>query len=159
MRAAWWWIDRWRKSTAYTDMTLAEQGAYRNLLDELWLRNGLLPDNDRILGKIAGDVHEWPGVRDVVMRRFTKVNEGWRHSTHDEVAAYPASQAAKGRMRMAGMTDAERSALGMRAAEARWGKNGKTPRQHASQIPAECQPPSPSPSPSLKSSRRRVFGT
>jgi hypothetical protein len=42
MRAAWWWVDRWRKSTAYTDMTAEQQGVYRNLLDELWLRGGVL---------------------------------------------------------------------------------------------------------------------
>jgi len=141
VRAAWWWIDRWRKSTAYTDMTLAEQGAYRNLLDELWLRNGLLPNDDRILGKVAGDSLEWPTVRAAVMRRFVKVENGWRHPTHDEVAAAPAAQAAKGRMRMAGMTASERSEFGRRAAKLRW----QNQQLNASQMPAECQPPSPSP--------------
>src|SRR2546422_11657227 len=84
-RAAWWWIDRWRKSTAYTDMTLAQQGAYRNLLDELWLRDGLLPDDDRILAKVSGSAVEWPSVRSSVMQRFYRTTNGWRHETHDEV--------------------------------------------------------------------------
>ena len=103
MRAAWWWIDRWRKSTAYTDMRLSEQAAYRNLLDELWLRGGALPDDDRILGKICGDSSEWPSVRKVVMARFHLTPEGWRNVTHDEVAtqsqAFQERQREKGRKR------------------------------------------------------------
>lgn len=94
-------MDRWRKSTAYTDMTLAEQGAYRNLLDELWLREGPLPDDDRILGRISGDPVEWPNVRAAVMARFTKTPEGWVNETQTEVMAatrrYSDSQSAKGR--------------------------------------------------------------
>src|SRR5512139_3891647 len=103
MRAAWWWIDRWRKSTAYSDLTLEEQGAYRNLLDELWLRGGLLPNNERILAKICGDALAWPRVRAAVIARFTLTPDGWRHETHDEVAAQSAAfreaQAFKGRLR------------------------------------------------------------
>lgn len=87
MRAAWWWIDRWRSSTAYTDMTLAEQGAYRNLLDELWLRGGVLPDDDRILGRICGDPVAWPSVKAAVLAHFVKTPEGWRNETHDAVRA------------------------------------------------------------------------
>jgi uncharacterized protein YdaU (DUF1376 family) len=85
MHAATWWIDRWRKSTAYTDMTLAEQGAYRNLLDELWLREGPLPDDDRILGRISGDPVEWPRVREKVLSRFRKTPAGWVNDTQAEV--------------------------------------------------------------------------
>lgn len=129
MRAAWWWIDRWRKSTAYTDMTLAEMGAYRNLLDELWLRDGLLPDDDRILGKIAGSQEEWPLVRDAVLKHFVRENGGWRNPTHDEVSAWREAQAVKGRMRMAGIGWHERSALGKRAAAARWSETGKNASQ------------------------------
>src|SRR5262245_1617399 len=87
MRAAWWWIDRWRKSTAYTDMTLAEQGAYRNLLDELWLREGALPDDDRILARISGDPLEWSTVRKAVMARFRLEGGAWRNQTHDAIQA------------------------------------------------------------------------
>lgn len=87
MHAATWWIDRWRKSTAYTEMTLAEQGAYRNLLDELWLRESPLPDDDRTLGRISGDPVEWPRVRDRVMAHFLKTPEGWVNETQAEVIA------------------------------------------------------------------------
>lgn len=100
-RAAWWWIDRWRKSTAYTDMSLAEQGAYRNLLDELWLRGGILPNDDRILAKISGDAVSWPVVRDAVLSRFVTTPAGLRNETHDEVAGadkFHKSQSDKGKI-------------------------------------------------------------
>lgn len=87
MRAAWWWVDRWRKSTAYTDMTLAEQGAYRNLLDELWLRDGVLPNDERILGKVSGDALAWPEVKDKVLSYFELREDGWHNPTHDEIQA------------------------------------------------------------------------
>lgn len=83
--ALWWWIDRWRKSTAYTDMTLEEQGAYRNLLDEATLRGGALPTDERILAKASGDALAWSRVRDAVMARFTLSAEGWRNETLDSV--------------------------------------------------------------------------
>ena len=105
MRAAWWWIDRWRKSTAYTDMTLAEQGAYRNLLDELWLREGLLPNDERILAKACGDALEWQKVRGVVLPKFRLTPDGYRNDTHDSVMAqaveFRERQRDKGRARAA----------------------------------------------------------
>ena len=85
MRAAWWWIDRWRKSTAYTGLTLEEQGAYRNLLDELWLRDGVLPKNERYLANVSGDAVRWPAIRDKVMAYFTEAVDGWRNETHDSI--------------------------------------------------------------------------
>lgn len=83
--ALWWWIDRWRKSTAFTDMTLEAQGAYRNLLDEATLRGGALPNDDRILAKACGDATAWRRLRDVVMARFDLRDDGWHHETLDEV--------------------------------------------------------------------------
>lgn len=83
--ALWWWIDRWRKSTAFTDMTLEQQGAYRNLLDEATLRGGALPNDERILAKASGDAIAWRRVRDVVMSRFELREDGWHNATLDEV--------------------------------------------------------------------------
>lgn len=80
-------------------MTLAEQGAYRNLLDELWLRHGFLPNDERILAKIAGDASEWPKVRSAVLARFRLTTSGWRHDTHDEVAAFNYKQSRNGKAR------------------------------------------------------------
>lgn len=85
MRGLYWWIDRWRQSTAYTDMTLEEQGAYRNLLDEAHLRGGPLPDDQRILAKASGDAVAWPRLRKRIMARFVKTADGWRNVTLDEV--------------------------------------------------------------------------
>ena len=84
-RALYWWIDRWRKSTAYADLTLEEQGAYRNLLDEATLRGGPLPDDERILAKASGDATRWRRVRRAVMKRFIKTPDGWRNLTLDKV--------------------------------------------------------------------------
>lgn len=85
LRALWWWIDRWRKSTAYTDMTLEQQGAYRNLLDEAALRGGPLPNDERVLAKASGDAMAWKRNRAVVMARFTLGSDGWRNDTLDSV--------------------------------------------------------------------------
>lgn len=85
MRAAWWWIDRWRKSTAYTDMTAEAQGVYRNLLDELWLRNGALPHDERVLAKIGGDAEAWPRVCAIVLSKFILVGGALRNATHDAI--------------------------------------------------------------------------
>jgi len=83
----WWWIDRWRKSTAYTDMTLEEQGAYRNLLDEATLRGGPIPNDERVLAKASGDAKRWARVRRAVLARFTLTHDGWRNETLDSVLA------------------------------------------------------------------------
>jgi uncharacterized protein YdaU (DUF1376 family) len=85
MNAAWWWVDRWRKSTAYYDMTAAEQGVYRNLLDELWLRDGEIPKDERVLAQIGGDFRAWKKVRAAVLSRFYETETGYRHHTHDEI--------------------------------------------------------------------------
>lgn len=76
-----WWIDRWRKSSAFMDMTLAEQGAYRNLLDEAHLRGGVLPLSERVLAKACGDATAWPDVRDAVLAHFTKRPDGYHNAT------------------------------------------------------------------------------
>lgn len=66
-------------------MTLEQQGAYRNLLDEAALRDGLLPADERVLAKACGDATRWRKVRDVVLPRFTLTPNGYRHETLEEV--------------------------------------------------------------------------
>jgi uncharacterized protein YdaU (DUF1376 family) len=85
MMGLFWWIDRWRTSTAFRDMTLEEQGAYRNLLDEAHLNGGALPNDERILAKACGDATRWPEVRDRVLAKFTLTPDGWRNPTLDAV--------------------------------------------------------------------------
>ncbi len=126
MRAAWWWIDRWQKSTAFKDMSLEEQGAYRNLLDELWLRDGALPADEKILARLCGDATAWPRIREAVMRRFIKTPEGWRNETHDEVAS-----------------ESERRRVKQRAYRDRLRSGNADGNKHLN------VPPSPSPSPDL----------
>lgn len=85
-RAVWWWVDRWRKSTAYSDMTLEEQGAYRNLLDEVWLRvDGVIPEDS--LARISGDPMRWKKIGPKVLRWMQRVQGGWTHDTAREVMA------------------------------------------------------------------------
>jgi uncharacterized protein YdaU (DUF1376 family) len=76
-----WWIDRWRTSAAFREMTLEEQGAYRNLLDEAYLNGGVLPNDDRLLAKACGDATRWPAVRDRVLAKFTLTPSGWHNET------------------------------------------------------------------------------
>jgi Uncharacterized protein conserved in bacteria len=80
-----WWIDRWRKSTAYIDMTLEEQGAYRNLLDEACLRGGPIPNDERVLARACGDVMAWKRVKAAVLAHFTLTPDGYRNETLDDV--------------------------------------------------------------------------
>ena len=87
MRAAWWWVDRWRCSSAYRDMGPAEQGVYRNLLDELWLRDGLLPDDESVLARISCSGALWPSLREKILAHFQRVPGGYRNETHDRVQA------------------------------------------------------------------------
>jgi uncharacterized protein YdaU (DUF1376 family) len=81
----WWWIDRWRTSAAFRDMTLEEQGAYRNLIDEASLNGGTLSRNERLLAKACGDATRWPDVREAVLAKFYLTDDGWRNRTLDGV--------------------------------------------------------------------------
>jgi uncharacterized protein YdaU (DUF1376 family) len=85
LKGVWWWPERWMGSSAFLTMTLEEQGAFRNILDALWLRGGSLPDDDRILAKACGDASRWPTVRRKVMTYLVKVNGEYRNDTLDEV--------------------------------------------------------------------------
>ena len=87
LRGMTWWIDRWRQSTAFTDMTLEEQGAYRNLCEEAWLREGSIPNDPRVLARASGDPIRWPKVQAKVMRRFHMNNGHWHNETVDEQLA------------------------------------------------------------------------
>lgn len=87
MRGAIWWIDRWRASSAFRELTLEEQGAYRNLLDECWLAEGGIPNTERALSMACGDPAAWPRLRDAVLKRFAldPLTNTWRHPVVDRV--------------------------------------------------------------------------
>ncbi len=136
LTALWWWIDRWRKSSAYMDMTLEEQGAYRNLLDEAHLRGGPLPNDDRILAKACGDAIAWPRIRAVVLARFAIESDGcWHNATLDSVYA-----------RSSEISEA-RSKAGKNGNEKRWNGVATPIAKGIAKAVANTIAPSPSPSP------------
>lgn len=149
LTALFWWIDRWRKSSAYMDMTLEEQGAYRNLLDEAHLRGGPLPNDERILAKACGDATAWPRVQLRVMARFTLHPDGWRNETLDEV--YRKTVELSNERAEAGRVGGLRSAASKHQA-----KDQANLKQIQANAPtgqangqAKLNSPSPSPSPDL----------
>lgn len=95
MKAAWWWIDRWRTSSAYNSMTAEERGVYREFLDELWLRDGVLPLDELHLARIAGGADVLERVKAKVLGHFVKTDQGWRNVTHDSVQADSRKRAEK----------------------------------------------------------------
>ncbi len=98
MRAVFWWIDRWRQSTAFTDMTAEEQGLYRNLCDELWLREDhLIPDDPRILSRVSGDPEAWARCGNKVLKWMQLVDGGWTNKTALEVIGQSERRAEKQR--------------------------------------------------------------
>jgi uncharacterized protein YdaU (DUF1376 family) len=91
-----WWIDRWRKSSAYTSMSLVAQAGYRNLLDEAWLRGGKLPNDQHVLARACGDARQWSKIGPIVMRWFHLGADGFLHNdTLDEVLVQSKKRAQK----------------------------------------------------------------
>jgi uncharacterized protein YdaU (DUF1376 family) len=129
MRAAWWWIDRWRQSAAYRDLTPEQKGMYRDLLDEVWLRDDhIIPDDDRVMGLIVGDPERWKVLRESILCRFHRVESGWTHDTAMEVIGQSKTRADRQKRYRDSKRNASRNG----------GHNG-----------GRSPSPSPSPSPSL----------
>ena len=112
MMGLWWWIDRWRTSDAFRMMTLEEQGAYRNLLDEAYLSGGALPNDERILARACGDATRWPALRERLLAKFTLKATGWHNTTLDAVLHESNLRAAKQRR----YRTSHRNAKGQRSA-------------------------------------------
>lgn len=127
MKGAMWWIDRWRQSRAFTDMTAEEQGLYRNLCDEIWLREDhAIPDDPRILSRVSGDPEAWARCGAKVLRWMRKVEGGWTNDVALEVIEQAQRRAEKQRRYRAHVGNAGGNGIGNKAGS-----------------------PSPSPSPSL----------
>lgn len=138
------------------DMTLEEQGAYRNLLDEAHLRGGPLPNDERILAKACGDALAWVRVGPVVMARFTLQRDGWHNETLDEI--YTKSAELSSERAEAGRLGGIKSGESKRKAKeiAKEKQNGKAPSMTdeangIAKLVAKSKSPSPSLSPSLVS--------
>jgi uncharacterized protein YdaU (DUF1376 family) len=144
MRAAWWWIDRWRKSTAHTDMTAEEQGLYRNLLDEIWLReDGVIPDDPTTLANASGSVTAWSRSGNKVLRWMKRVPGGWTNETALEVRRQARRRADKQK--------AYRERLKLR--------NGNGASNAVGNVAGNAtgnKPGSPSPSPNVRTEPSRV---
>lgn len=64
-----WFTQKWRGATRH--MTLAEKGAYRELIDEYMTNGGALENNARALAAIAGcSLQEWAEVSETVLAKF-----------------------------------------------------------------------------------------
>jgi len=124
------------------DMTLEEQGAYRNLLDEAHLRGGPIPNDERILAKACGDALAWPRVRKTVLARFTIGDDGLRNETMDEV--YARTMELKQERSFAGHLGGLKSGEARRKAK----EQAKAEANHEANGQAKTNSPSPSPSPS-----------
>lgn len=91
-------------------LTTEQHGAYLLLLMDSW-SSGALPDDDAVLGRVAGlDAERWAQVRPVIARYFEISDGKWVHARieqeREHAQAY--AQASSGR--------------GKKAAAARWGK-------------------------------------
>lgn len=84
-----WMSERWRKSRAFLDMNLKEQGGYRNLIDTALLLGGVIPNDERLLSKACGDPLEWPDIKDKVLKWFKPTPDGLglTNDTANEVLA------------------------------------------------------------------------
>ena len=145
MRAAWWWIDRWRKSTAYICMSLEEQGLYRNLLDALWLFDDhAIPDTPKaLITASGGDPEAWARSGPNVLKWMQRNEHGWTNRTAVEVIE---------------------KTISIHEARSKAGSLGAAKREANRQAnaPSKDNPPSPSPSPSPSKTqrpRKRSSGT
>lgn len=161
MRGQWWWIDRWRTSSAFLCMNAEEQGLYRNLLDSVWLMdNHAIPDDERALIVASGnDAAAWARSGQKVLGWMRRTDEGWTNDVALEVIAEAERRAAL------------RAEAGKVGAKARWQTHNKRMRspmrsqcllspspslspkeQHtsASEAPAEPAPSSPPLGPKLR---------
>lgn len=69
-------------------LTLAEDGAYRRLIDEYMTLRGALPDDDNALARILGvSLEEWQAVAPKVRSFFRSKDEGLRHKRCEEELA------------------------------------------------------------------------
>jgi uncharacterized protein YdaU (DUF1376 family) len=87
-----WYVQAWRKNTMH--LGLAEDGAYRRLIDEYMMTRGPLPDNDAALARIIGSSKdEWLAVAPTVRPFFEASNGKLVHSRCEEELHAQACQA------------------------------------------------------------------
>lgn len=67
LRAEWFWVDRWDASSAAL-LTMEQQGVYRTMLSQAWLRGARLPNDEQAIQRAIRCSREewersWPAVR------------------------------------------------------------------------------------------------
>lgn len=146
-----WWIDRWRQSDAFARMTAEEQGLYRNLCDEVVLReDGIIPDDARILAKASGDHEAWARSGKSVLKSMTRVPGGWTNETalavRKESERRSKDQSEKGKLRANG-AEREGGKFSRQPAEPPAGTPAAPPAEAPADQPAASHPPYPYPYP------------
>lgn len=104
-----WYVGDWRRDTAHLSAT--ESGAYREIIDECWVRGGAVTDSDRELWRIAraDSIDHWRKDLRPVIAEFFSIEDGvWRHKRVDEELAKAAAQREAKRKQ----TEAARAARG-----------------------------------------------
>jgi len=91
----------WRSDAHVSLMSLAERGAYIELLGVCWLEGSLPTDDDQLRRLAHAERDEWKKVRDAVLARFEEVGGRLEHAKlsklRTEKDAYHATKAAAGR--------------------------------------------------------------
>lgn len=113
-----WYRELYRADTLH--LTLAEDGAYRRLIDEYMTLRQPLPNNPRALARLLGvSLEEWLAVSENVLSFFKQDGGVLRHKRCDKELDAQDARAKK------------RSERAQKAAEKRWGKQQDKCYEHA----------------------------
>jgi uncharacterized protein YdaU (DUF1376 family) len=119
-----WHVTRWRNSPRVLQMSLAAQGAYRNLLDAAWQLGCRLPNLPELMWKyaLAQSPQEFAALAAQVMPMFSATEDGlWlTNETLTEECA--------GRAEFAEELSRKRSAAGKKGNATRWGEKPQCPQ-------------------------------
>jgi uncharacterized protein YdaU (DUF1376 family) len=134
-----WHVTRWRNSPRVLQMSLAAQGAYRNLLDAAWQQGGRLPNLPAVLWKyaLAQSREEFAAVSASVLAMFT-VSECGNWLSNETLMEECAD-----RTTFADELSRKRSEAGKKGSAARWASDGKPDGKTCSKIMADQDLPSP----------------
>ena len=85
-----WYYDDFRRDTLH--LSLAEDGAYRRMIDEYMRNQGPIPDDDRVIARLLGISHEeWSTVAKTV-RSFFRSADGKLHHKRCDIEIAEQSQ-------------------------------------------------------------------
>ena len=119
-----WHVTRWRNSPRVLQMSLAAQGAYRNLLDAAWQLGCRLPNLPELMWKyaLAQSAEEFAGLAAQVMAMFTVTDDG-KWLTNETL-----TEECAGRAEFAEELSRKRSSAGRKGNAARWGEKPQCPQ-------------------------------